>query len=73
MIYRDLAEALATRGYASLRYDKRCVGASECKKPDSFDDYIDDAKGALEFLRTHEKVDPKQVFLFGHSEARNGR
>src|SRR5262249_34987666 len=31
-------------------------------------DYIDDARGALEFLRKHEKVDPKRIFLFGHSE-----
>ncbi|MDX2031789.1 MAG: alpha/beta fold hydrolase [Blastocatellia bacterium] len=67
-IYRDLAEALAARGYASLRYDKRCVGASECKKATSYDDYIDDARGALEFLRKQEKVDVKRIFLFGHSE-----
>lgn len=68
MIYRDLAEAFAARGYASLRYDKRCAGTSECKKAASFDDYIDDARGALEFLRKHDKVDAKRVFLFGHSE-----
>jgi len=67
-IYRDLAESLAARGYVSLRYDKRCVGASECKKAESFDDYIDDAKGALEFLRKHGKVDPKRIYLFGHGE-----
>ncbi|MGH9847212.1 MAG: alpha/beta hydrolase family protein [Blastocatellia bacterium] len=67
-IYRDLAETLAARGYASLRYDKRCAGASECRKAESFDDYIDDAKGALEFLRKHEKVDPRRIFLFGHGE-----
>src|SRR5262245_27390909 len=68
MIYRDLAEALAARGYASLRYDKRCVGVSECKNAESFDDYIDDARGALDFLRRQVKVDPKRVFLFGHGE-----
>ncbi|MFN0087608.1 MAG: alpha/beta hydrolase family protein [Blastocatellia bacterium] len=68
MIYRDLAEAFAARGYASLRYDKRCVGASECKKAASFDDYIDDARGALEFLRKQGRVDGGRVFLFGHSE-----
>jgi hypothetical protein len=68
LIYRDLAEALAARGYASLRFDKRCAGASECRKAESFDDYIDDAKGALEFLRNQAMVDPKRVFLFGHGE-----
>jgi alpha-beta hydrolase superfamily lysophospholipase len=67
-IYRELAETLAAKGYASLRYDKRCVGASECRKAASFDDYIEDARGALEFLRKHERVDAKRIFLFGHSE-----
>ncbi len=68
MIYRDLADAFAARGYASLRYDARCVGKSACKKAASYDDYIDDARGALEFLRKQEKVDGKRIFLFGHSE-----
>jgi uncharacterized protein len=67
-IYRDLAEALAKQGIASLRYDKRCIGSSECRKAESFDDYIDDAKGALEFLRKQPQIDPKRIFLFGHSE-----
>jgi hypothetical protein len=68
LIYRDLAEHLAARGYATLRYDKRCVGASQCVKPSSFDDFIDDARGAVDYLRRHPQVDPKRIFLFGHSE-----
>lgn len=68
LIYRDLAEHLAARGYAVLRYDKRCVGASECKMPGSFDDYIDDARGAVDFLKQQPQVDPARIFLFGHSE-----
>jgi len=68
LIYRDLAEHLAARGYATLRYDKRCVGASQCVKPTSFDDYIDDAKGAVDYLREHSQVDAKRIFIFGHSE-----
>ncbi|MGE0886643.1 MAG: alpha/beta hydrolase family protein [Blastocatellales bacterium] len=67
-IYRDLAEHLAGKGIAVLRYDKRCVGESECKMPVAFDDYIDDARGALKFLRSHPQIDPAKVFLFGHSE-----
>ncbi len=67
-IYRHLADALAERGYASLRFDRRCSGGSECRKPDSYDDFIDDAKGALEFLRKQERVDPKRIFLLGHGE-----
>jgi uncharacterized protein len=68
LIYRDLAEHLAARGYAVLRYDKRCVGQSECKQPGSFDDYLDDARAAAEFLKKQPQVDAARVFLFGHSE-----
>lgn len=67
-IYRDLAEHLAGKGIAVLRYDKRCVGESECKMPVAFDDYIDDARGALKALKSHPQIDPAKVFLFGHSE-----
>jgi alpha-beta hydrolase superfamily lysophospholipase len=68
LIYRDLAEYLTERGYVTLRYDKRCVGASQCVKPKSFDDFVDDARGALDYLRDNPQVDPKRIFIFGHSE-----
>jgi uncharacterized protein len=68
LIYRDLAEYLSARGYITLRYDKRCVGASQCVKPASFDDYIDDAQGAVDYLREHPQVDAERLFVFGHSE-----
>lgn len=68
LIYRDLAEHLSARGYVTLRYDKRCVGASQCVKPVSFDDFIDDARGAVDYLREQPQVDAKRVFVFGHSE-----
>ncbi len=68
LIYRDLAEYLAARGYVTLRYDKRCVGASQCVKPSSFDDYVDDARGAVDYLREQPQVEKKRIFLFGHSE-----
>ena len=67
-IYRDIAEYLAARGMVTLRYDKRCAGASECKAAESFNDYVDDAQGALNFLRKQEQVDPSRIFLFGHGE-----
>lgn len=67
-IYREIAEHLAARGFAVLRYDKRCVGQSECQKPTTFDDYIDDARLSAEFLKKQPQVDPAKVFLFGHSE-----
>ncbi|MFN0112647.1 MAG: alpha/beta hydrolase family protein [Blastocatellia bacterium] len=67
-IYRELAEHLAARGFAVLRYDKRCAGQSECKQPTSFDDYIDDARLSAEFLKKQPQIDPAKVFLFGHGE-----
>lgn len=67
-IYHQLAEHLAARGVAVLRYDKRCAGTSECKVATSMDDYIDDARRAMEFLKKQPQVDPAKVFLFGHSE-----
>ncbi|MGH9767927.1 MAG: alpha/beta hydrolase family protein, partial [Blastocatellia bacterium] len=68
LIYRDLAEYLSARGYATLRYDKRCVGVSQCVKPTSFDDYVDDARGAVDYLREQPQIDAKRIFIFGHSE-----
>ncbi len=67
-VYRDLAEHLANKGIAVLRYDKRCAGTSECKPATSFDDYIDDARKAADFLKAQSQVDPAKLFLFGHGE-----
>lgn len=67
-VYRDLAEHLAGKGLAVLRYDKRCAGTSECKPAATFDDYVDDARKAVEFLKAQPGVDPAKVFLFGHGE-----
>lgn len=65
-----LAEALAARGIASLRYDKRGVGASRAAlKAEAdlrFDTYADDATAWIQELRT----DPRftTVTVIGHSE-----
>lgn len=67
-VYRELAEYLAGRGVAVLRYDKRCAGESECKAAESFEDYVEDARKAMEFLSQQPQVDSSRVFLFGHSE-----
>lgn len=63
------AEALAEQGVASLRYDKRGVGASRGRYLDaSFLDNVADAQRALLLLRTHSLVKGQPVFLLGHSE-----
>lgn len=67
-IYRELADFLVGRGLAVLRFDKRCVGASECKQAETFEDYVDDARGALKFIRAHAQLDASKIFMLGHGE-----
>ncbi len=65
-----LAEALAARGIASLRYDKRGVGESAkaiTKVEDTrFDDLIEDAVAWGKQLRSDRRFGP--LVLLGHSE-----
>jgi alpha-beta hydrolase superfamily lysophospholipase len=69
--FRDLAYGLADRGIASLRMDKR---TAVTKDPATLGlvslatEYYDDAATALALLRATPGVDPKRVFLLGHSE-----
>jgi len=65
-----LAEALAERGIASLRYDKRGVGESRSATPKeadlAFDAYIDDAAAWVQKLRKEPRL--STVTIIGHSE-----
>lgn len=70
--FRDLAWGLASQGVGVLRYEKRtkehaakiaAVMASFTLKEET----IDDALSAAELLRQTEGVDPKRVFVLGHS------
>lgn len=68
-ISRALAEALAERGIASLRYDKRGVGRSEGDwLRTGLLDNVDDARAALGMLADRTDVDGRRVFVVGHSE-----
>jgi uncharacterized protein len=63
-----LAVTLAGHGVASLRYDKRGVGASGGDfLSTGFDDETADARAALETLRSSEGVDGERVVVIGHS------
>lgn len=68
--YKMLADSLAARGYASLRYDKRGIAASAAAATDesqlTFEAYIDDATAWAEWLAADERFD--RVVLAGHSE-----
>lgn len=65
-----LAEGLAKHGIASIRYDKRAIGASALpvwKEEDlRLDDYIGDASAWLKKLRTDGRF--SRVVMAGHSE-----
>ncbi len=67
-LYRDLAQHFAGLGIAVLRYDRRCVGTSDCKPQSSFDDFIIDGEMAVKYLRSRPEIDPKRIFLLGHGE-----
>ena len=67
---RQLAAALATEGIATVRYDKRGVGASRAAGPAEkdlrFDHYVDDAAAWIDRLRGDERF--TRVAIIGHSE-----
>jgi alpha-beta hydrolase superfamily lysophospholipase len=68
--YRKLANDLAARGIASVRIDKRGVGASakaiQHEEDLRFDAYVDDAVTWTKFLQAQPHV--RCVALLGHSE-----
>jgi pimeloyl-ACP methyl ester carboxylesterase len=68
-IFGLLATPLADAGYYVLRYDKRGVGQSGGRgEAATIEDYADDVRTAVQFLRKRKDVDPDRIVLFGHSE-----
>jgi alpha-beta hydrolase superfamily lysophospholipase len=68
-VSRYLAEALAARGIASLRYDKRGAGASTGSfLAAGLSDNIADADAALQTLAARPEIDAGRLFAVGHSE-----
>ncbi len=69
--FEDLALGLATRGVAVLRYDKRTkVYASRLANVATFtvaEETVDDAHAAVELLTHQPRIDPKRIFVLGHS------
>jgi hypothetical protein len=69
--FKDLAIGLASRGIAAVRYEKRTqqyagklVGLTNFTVKE---EAIDDALAAVAKLRLDPKIDPKRVFVLGHS------
>jgi len=65
-----LATALANKGIASLRYDKRGIaksrGAGKTESDLRFDDLVDDARGWVALLKADKRF--SKIIVIGHSE-----
>ncbi len=70
-VFQDLAQGLASRGIAVLRYEKRTKTYQKelagTRDMTLKDEVLDDAVAALEVLRQTPGVDPARVFVLGHS------
>nr|WP_299340204.1 alpha/beta hydrolase [Allomuricauda sp.] len=65
-----LAEGLFENGIASLRYDKRGIGASSMKGLQEsklrFEDYVNDASAWVDLLKSDDRF--SEIVVIGHSE-----
>jgi dienelactone hydrolase len=69
-IFQDLAEGLASRGIAVLRYEKRTkVYGAKMSEMDYTvqQETVEDAVRAAALLRRQPEIDPKRIFVIGHS------
>ena len=71
--FKDLAEGLANKGIASIRYDKRSFahGLKMVRDKSTIitvkEETIDDAILATELLRNDARIDSDKIFIIGHS------
>lgn len=63
------ADTLTRAGFAVLRYDDRGTAKSTGSfKGATTQDFALDAQSAVQYLRDRKEIDPKRIFLIGHSE-----
>jgi len=71
--FKDLAEGLANKGIASIRYDKRSFahGLKMVRDKSTIitvkEETIDDAVLATELLKKDSRIDSHNIFIIGHS------
>ena len=71
--FKDLAEGLANKGIASIRYDKRSFahGLKMVRDKSTIitvkEETIDDAILATELLKKDSRIDSRNIFIIGHS------
>jgi len=69
--FLDIALGLAARGIASLRYDKRTFDYPKSVDPRTFtptEEYVPDALAAIRLLQHQPSVNPRLIFVLGHSQ-----
>lgn len=70
-MFKDLAWGLASRGVAVLRYDKRSrVHGKEMMAVPGVtvnEEVVDDARAAVALLAKQPEIQPKRIFVVGHS------
>jgi dienelactone hydrolase len=68
-LFLFLSDALAREGIASLRFDKRGVGASQGDFASAtITDFALDAGAAFDALAATPGIDPRRIAMLGHSE-----
>ena len=68
-LFRRLADALADRGVASLRYDPRGCGTSDGTwEATALFTRIDDARDAIGAMRSRRELDLRRTAIVGHGE-----
>lgn len=69
--FRDLAVGLANEGIAVLRYDKRTYEHNLKSMVPTFtvkEETTNDAIAAVELLKSDKRINPKQIYVLGHSQ-----
>ncbi|MBA4405735.1 alpha/beta hydrolase [bacterium] len=68
-VFQRIADYLTRKGFAVLRYDDRGVGGSTGNSMQSTtEDFAEDAKSAIEFLKKQKNIDIRKIGFIGHSE-----
>ena len=69
-MFEDIAEGLSSRGYVVIRYDKRTKVYGERMSALAFtiqQETVEDALRAIALARKQPEVDPRHVYVLGHS------
>jgi dipeptidyl aminopeptidase/acylaminoacyl peptidase len=65
----QLAGAVADAGFLAVRYDKRGFGQSGGRAESAtLQDYSDDIRAVVRWLRTRKDVDPDRIAVIGHDD-----